>query len=62
MTITSIHPEFKHRLNPDKTFDSFCLRCFLTIATTNAEGSLTEFETAHDCSGLFSFATPVAIC
>ena len=63
MKTTSHGPEFKHRPNPNGTFDSFCLCCFLTIATESSEGSLTELEMAHQCSGIFSFpshAQPIA--
>ena len=59
MTMTSIRSEFKHRSNPDGTFDSFCLCCFLTIATTSSEDALTALESAHQCSGIFSFASNV---
>jgi len=63
MKTTSHGPEFKHRPNFNGTFDSFCLCCFLTIATESSEDSLTALEMAHRCSGIFSFpsrAQPVA--
>lgn len=59
MTMTSSHSEFKHRLTPDGTFESFCLCCFLTIAKGSSEGALIALEIAHQCSGIFSFPSVV---
>lgn len=40
---------FAHRANEDGTFDSICLSCFKTIATSKAESSLGEGERSHAC-------------
>lgn len=32
--VTSTGPAYKHRTNWDGSFDSICLNCFLTVATT----------------------------
>src|SRR5947209_3821927 len=43
---------FQHRFNYDGTFDSICLSCFQTIATTNDECVLSVFEEAHACADI----------
>ncbi len=42
---------FPHRRNPDGTFDSFCIRCFATVATESTETELHPAEIAHACKG-----------
>jgi len=39
--------EFVHRTNPDGTFDSVCLKCFVTVATTGQEAGLENAERDH---------------
>lgn len=41
--------EFAHRTNPDGTFDSIRLKCFVTIATTRQEADLEDAERNHVC-------------
>jgi hypothetical protein len=42
-------PRFLHRRNEDGTFDSICLKCFLTVDTQNHEADLAAKEHAHAC-------------
>jgi hypothetical protein len=46
------YPHFPHRCNSDGTFDSICIECFQTIATTAEEGDLAQRESFHFCDGL----------
>jgi hypothetical protein len=48
----SQNPVFPHRRNADSTFDSICIRCFQTIATSHSEADLKAGEDAHVCPGL----------
>lgn len=41
--------QFVHRPNHDGTFDSICVRCFVTVATKFNEGDLEPSELNHDC-------------
>lgn len=41
--------EFQYRNNPDGTWDSICLRCFLTVGTAEKAEDLTDVEAAHNC-------------
>jgi ribosomal protein L40E len=41
--------EFQYRNNPDGSWDSICLRCFLTIGTAAKIEDLADMEAAHDC-------------
>jgi hypothetical protein len=41
--------EFRYRNNPDGTWDSICLRCFLTVGTAPSIEELAQIEKAHDC-------------
>jgi hypothetical protein len=41
---------FAHRLNRDESFDSICLGCYLTIATTKTEEELARYESFHLCA------------
>ena len=40
---------FRHRENPDGTWDSICLRCYATAAHTHAHPLLTAIEEHHHC-------------
>jgi hypothetical protein len=40
---------FRRRLNRDGSYDSICLRCFLTIANTRTETELKARENVHTC-------------
>ena len=40
---------FHRRKNEDETFDSICVSCSLTIATSQSETSLQSFESNHHC-------------
>lgn len=42
-------PQFFYRINADKTIDSICGACFLTVATGKSEVELHAQEAAHDC-------------
>jgi hypothetical protein len=42
-------PEFQYRNNGDGTWDSICLRCFLTVGTAGTTKQLGEMEKAHIC-------------
>ncbi len=44
--------KFPHRKNTDGTYDSICLKCFLTIATVGREAELQLLETSHVCEPL----------
>ena len=41
--------KFAHRKNADGTFDSICLACYRTIATTAQESMLSVEEQSHVC-------------
>jgi hypothetical protein len=41
--------QFFYRMNADKTIDSICAFCYLTVATSESEAELHVQETAHDC-------------
>jgi hypothetical protein len=41
--------EFQYRNNGDGTWDSICLRCFLTVGTATSVADLAQLETVHDC-------------
>ena len=40
---------FPHRFNRDRTIDSICPRCYVTIATSTVEVDLQRMEAAHMC-------------
>jgi hypothetical protein len=40
---------FRHRENQDGSWDSICLRCYLTAAHSYAEQPLTAVESQHHC-------------
>jgi hypothetical protein len=41
--------EFFYRINADKTIDSICGFCYLTVAAGESEAELHTQEAAHDC-------------
>jgi hypothetical protein len=47
-THLSNHP-FRHRSNPDGSWDSICMRCHLTATTSHDEQSLGSRELEHLC-------------
>ncbi len=51
---------FRHRKNQDGSWDSICLRCYLTAAHSYSEKPLLSVETGHHCdesNWLFKEAT-----
>jgi hypothetical protein len=40
---------FIHRENPDGTYDSICLRCFITVDTEHDQDDLLSQEAEHIC-------------
>jgi hypothetical protein len=40
---------FVHRTNTDGTIDSFCRKCFMTIASSQWEAELERAESVHKC-------------
>jgi hypothetical protein len=42
--------KFPHRLNRDGSYDSICLKCFATIASTRTEIELTSHDKTHICN------------
>jgi hypothetical protein len=40
---------FVHRANTDGTIDSFCRKCFMTIASSQWEADLERAESVHRC-------------
>jgi len=56
---------FRHRENQDGSWDSICMRCYLTAAHSYGEQPLTAVESGHHCdesSWLFkeSYTLPMA--
>jgi len=41
--------DYAHRENPDGTFDSICLHCYLTVMQANTEQALAVAEAQHSC-------------
>lgn len=41
--------EFQYRNNGNGTWDSICLRCFLTVGTARSIEELVDMEKAHNC-------------
>lgn len=52
---TSSPATFRHRHNPDGTWDSICVKCYLTVETTMLEEDLVGAERSHDCAELLAF-------
>ncbi len=49
MLAHSLSRSFRHRQNPDGSWDSICMRCYLTAAHTFGEKLLTSVESGHCC-------------
>jgi hypothetical protein len=50
MTTKSVSfAQYFYRCNADKTIDSICGYCFLTVATAYTESELRRLESAHHC-------------
>ena len=45
-----LSPPNPHRRNRDGTWDSICLTCFATVATTATELDLAEADRVHICA------------
>jgi len=41
--------DFTRRPNADGTFDSICMRCYLTVASGTATDQLLDTEQRHEC-------------
>ena len=54
---TSSSAIFRHRHNPDGSWDSICMKCYLTVATAAKVDDLQEHEQSHDCAGLLAVKT-----
>lgn len=53
---SSLH-SFRHRHNDNDTWDSICLRCYLTVTTAVREDGLEAAEQCHDCAELMAART-----
>lgn len=40
---------FRHRHNDNDSWDSICLKCYLTVTTAEREDDLEAAEQRHDC-------------
>ncbi len=49
MTNDSLLQSFRHRENEDGSWDSICMRCYLTAAHSYAEQPLDSVESGHHC-------------
>ena len=54
---TSSPTIFRHRHNHDDTWDSICMKCYLTVETTMQEEELAGAERSHDCAELLAIKT-----
>jgi hypothetical protein len=43
---------FVHRCNFDKSYESICTKCYVTVAKADLEADLRRFEDAHICSAV----------
>lgn len=43
-------PYFQHRWNSDGSYDTICLKCFITVANVRTEAELVEFDGEHVCN------------
>jgi hypothetical protein len=48
--VLTLPPFFPHRRNPDGSFDSICLKCLLTIASSRTEADLAKHDKYHVCN------------
>jgi hypothetical protein len=46
---TSLALSFRHRENQDGSWDSICMRCYLTAAHSYSEQPLVAVESGHHC-------------
>ena len=51
---TSSTAIFRHRHNPNGSWDSICMNCFLTVTNAKSEDDLLEPEKSHDCAELLA--------
>jgi hypothetical protein len=51
--------KYTHRKNADRSYDSICLQCFRTVATSSDELVLAELENLHKCSGRGMYANAI---
>ena len=51
---TSSPTTFRHRHNRDGTWDSICLKCYLTAETAMQEEDLVGAERSHNCAELLA--------
>jgi hypothetical protein len=58
---TSSQTIFRHRHNPDDTWDSICTNCYLTVETAMQEEDLAGAERSHDCMELVAIKTNGAV-
>jgi len=60
MLNSSLAQSFRHRENQDGSWDSICMRCYLTAAHSYGEQPLAAVESGHHCdeaSWLFKVAS-----
>jgi hypothetical protein len=50
---------FKHRNNPDGSWDSICAKCFLTVHSAAKEDDLPKSEQSHNCELLLAQKTSI---
>jgi len=50
----SFQTDFAHRQNADRTWDSICRRCYLTVGRAQCEDDLAIEENLHACTGLWA--------
>jgi hypothetical protein len=50
--VSAAKPLFVHRINADGTIDSFCRKCFITVASSHWEAELERAEHKHECDKL----------
>ena len=43
-------PSFQHRWNNDGSYDTICMKCFVTVANVQTEAELAEFDGEHVCA------------
>jgi hypothetical protein len=49
LAVLTADAPFVHRTNADGTIDSFCRKCFLTVASSQWEAELEHAESNHKC-------------
>jgi len=48
--MAALLPRFPHRQNPDRSWDSICRECYVTIANALTEEELAGHEEVHKCN------------